>query len=521
MRERIRSCFTVHQGRVYTLCEPGSWWIEIFNLLNSASWQHKSAKDKADVLGLEEGGAPAGNDHIIPYTLKGTFLSRMIFLSTIRVGVCDPSLEGSQVDDGIYWHGLLKLNLKGPWQWHILYLVGGWTNPSEKNMSQNWIIFPQVSGWKYKKYSIWNHHLVYTLSDVPVGQGSESDSEVGCDGLSDGPQGVRPLQCCIFPVFWGEPWWKCSFSSDRPSLSTGFGFGVSGFWRRPWGLTDGTWKIECANWPFGVSEFRSNWDGHRLYMSICWSPAVNVYESNYNDCSYNLYMGFAWGVHTYTSICSIHSNLDQYYDLGTYIHDQPPKMMKQWSNKLRERAAWATDRRSIRSSFTKNHPISESVILGLRKKIPWTLKPPLTQPGQNHFFDQRKKKNIKKNFIFSCPPWMVNFVGSIFVGPKNHLQMPPGEANKWALAVLQTEPSTRPTRSPSWKSSRQKALKMWDFLGWTFSPEAGAQGKNHWVNNGESFLQLQKGLSGKMSRFFSIFFAVFFFFPGWGWVEAI
>lgn len=99
------------------------------------------------------------------------------------------------------------------------------------------------------------------------------------------------------------------------------------------------------------------------------------------------------GVHTYTAIYSIHSNLDQYNYLGTNIHDQPPKMMKQWSNKLRERAVWATHRRNIRS-FTKNHPISESVILGLRKKIPWNLKPPLTQPGQNHFFWPAKKKNM-------------------------------------------------------------------------------------------------------------------------------
>lgn len=35
------------------------------------------------------------------------------------------------------------------------------------------------------------------------------------------------------------------------------------------------------------------------------------------------------GVHTYTAIYSIHSNLDQYNYLGTNIHDQPPKMMKQ------------------------------------------------------------------------------------------------------------------------------------------------------------------------------------------------
>ena len=39
------------------------------------------------------------------------------------------------------------------------FLVGGWTNPFEKYARQNGFIFPQVSGWKFKKYMSC-HHLV-------------------------------------------------------------------------------------------------------------------------------------------------------------------------------------------------------------------------------------------------------------------------------------------------------------------------------------------------------------------------
>ena len=41
---------------------------------------------------------------------------------------------------------------------HLVYLVGGWTNPVEKCARQNGFIFPNL-GVKMK--NIWNHHLDY------------------------------------------------------------------------------------------------------------------------------------------------------------------------------------------------------------------------------------------------------------------------------------------------------------------------------------------------------------------------
>lgn len=197
------------------------------------------------------------------------------------------------------------------------------------------------------------------------------------------------------------------------------------------------------------------------------------------------------GVHTYTAIYSIHSNLDQYNYLGTNIHDQPPKMMKQWSNKLRERAVWATHRRNIRS-FTKNHPISESVILGLRKKIPWIWNHLWLNPrAKSIFFDQRKKKKCKKNTSsFPAPHGDGQFCWvNFWLVPKITSRC---HEEKQTNGHLQCSKQNR-------QLARQEAHRNWrcgKFWGENFPPKAGAQGKNHWVNNFSVFLFSRGGWFG-------------------------
>ena len=41
---------------------------------------------------------------------------------------------------------------------HSLQLVGGWTNPLQKYARQVGS-FPQGSGWKWKMFETWSHHL--------------------------------------------------------------------------------------------------------------------------------------------------------------------------------------------------------------------------------------------------------------------------------------------------------------------------------------------------------------------------
>ena len=152
-----------------------------------------------------------------------------MFLSTIRVGVCDRSLERSQVEDGIYWH-ILKLN-KGA-------------------MTMIYTVYPI----RCFKVRVLNNSLAVLSSFLTC-----KTDPLGV--MAPAGPGVRPLQCCIFPAFWGEPLWKCSFSWDRPSLSTTRVWG-SGFWRRRWRLTDGPWK----NW-LGSLAFR----GVQISLTLGWT----------------------------------------------------------------------------------------------------------------------------------------------------------------------------------------------------------------------------------------------------------